>query len=46
MDHNAVKSPKHYTEGRRLGAIVVPDGMPPEVVAQLVKHILEEDLGK
>lgn len=33
-------------EGRRLGAIVVPDGMPPEVVAQLVKHILEEDLGK
>lgn len=33
-------------EGRRLGAIVVPDDMPPEVVAQLVKHILEEDLGK
>lgn len=100
MDHDAVKSPKHYTEGRRfepkdvirdwrlnfnlgsalkyiaragrkrattnpnckcttkpifeekaaegrcLGAIVVPDDMPPEVVAQLVKHILEEDLGK
>ena len=33
-------------KGRRLGAIVVPDGVPPEVVAQLVKHILEEDLGK